>query len=57
MQQNTNQIIKTEIREIEITESDIKKQSLRYRKFNFPCNVLAVFFILLQYLFNPFRML
>lgn len=44
MQQNTNQIIKTEIREIEITESDIKKQSLRYRKFNFPCNVLAVFF-------------
>ena len=48
MQQNTNQIIKTEIREIEITESDIKKQSLRYRKFNFPCNVLAVFFILLQ---------
>ena len=24
MQQNTNQIIKTEIREIEITESDIK---------------------------------
>ena len=43
MQQNTNQIIKTEIREIEITESDIKKQSLRYRKFNFPCNVLAAF--------------